>query len=167
MAAMTHDMPEMSATGGRLASGLGLAVLSASSFGLSGSLAGGLMAAGWSSAAAVAVRILLAAVVLVPVAAMQLRGRWSLLRGNLPLVTTYGLVAVAGCQLAYFTAVARIPVGVALLIAGVVALMLHMAIGAALATILQTAVYQYAAEDQVPEGFDADQISRAFAPRTA
>jgi hypothetical protein len=60
-----------------------------------------------------------------------------------------------------------IPVGVALLIAGVVALMLHMAIGAALATILQTAVYQFAAEDRVPEGFDADQISRAFAPRTA
>ena len=34
----------------RLAAGLGLALLSASSFGLSGSLARGLMDAGWSSA---------------------------------------------------------------------------------------------------------------------
>ena len=109
MANLTHD-------GGRLASGLGFAVLSASSFGLSGSLARGLMDAGWSSAAAVAVRILLAAVVLTPVAAIQLRGRWSQVRRNLPLLTAYGLVAVAGCQLAYFNAVAHMQVGVALLI---------------------------------------------------
>jgi drug/metabolite transporter (DMT)-like permease len=100
----------------RLTSGLGFALLSASSFGLSGSLAGGLMDAGWSSAAAVAARILLAAAVLVPIAVAQLRGRWSLVRRNLPLITVYGLVAVAGCQLAYFNAVARLQVGVALLI---------------------------------------------------
>ncbi len=45
----------------RLASGVGFALLSASSFGLSGSLARGLLDAGWSSAAAVAARILLLA----------------------------------------------------------------------------------------------------------
>ena len=100
----------------QLRSGLGLAVLSASSFGLSGSLARGLMDAGWSSAAAVAARILLAAAVLVPVAAVQLRGRWSVLRRNLPLIAAYGLIAVAGCQLAYFNAIAHMQVGVALLI---------------------------------------------------
>jgi drug/metabolite transporter (DMT)-like permease len=100
----------------RLPSGVGFALLSASSFGLSGSLASGLMGAGWSSAAAVAVRILLAAAILVPFAVAQLRGRWSLVRRNLPLIAVYGLVAVAGCQLAYFNAVARMPVGVALLI---------------------------------------------------
>src|ERR1700712_1457551 len=109
MATMTHD------TSARTA-GLGFSVLSAASFGLSGPLGRGLMDAGWSSAAAVAARILLAAVVLVPVALVQLRGRWGVLRRNLPLVTVYGLVAVAGCQLAYFNAVERMPVGVALLI---------------------------------------------------
>jgi drug/metabolite transporter (DMT)-like permease len=93
-----------------------LAVLSASSFALSGPLARGLMDAGWSPAAAVAVRILVAAAVLAPIAAVQLRGRWGRLRRHLPLIGVYGAVPVAGCQLAYFNAVARMPVGVALLI---------------------------------------------------
>ena len=74
------------------------------------------MDAGWSSAAAVAARILLAAAVLLPVALVQLRGRWSLLQQNLTMITAYGLVAVAGTQLAYFNAVAHMQVGVALLI---------------------------------------------------
>ena len=94
----------------------GSALVSASSFGLSGSLGRGLMDAGWSSAAAVAVRILLGAAVLMPLALMELRGRWVLLRRNLRMILAYGLVAVAGCQLAYFNAIARMPVGVALLI---------------------------------------------------
>lgn len=112
MATMTHDTH----VGGRLRSGLGFALLSASSFGLSGPLASGLMDAGWSSAAAVAVRVLLAAVVLAPVAVFQLRGRWGLLRRTAPLITAYGLAAVAGCQLAFFNAVAHMEVGVALLV---------------------------------------------------
>jgi drug/metabolite transporter (DMT)-like permease len=107
---MTHDT-----TTARTA-GLGFAMVSAASFGLSGSLARGLMDVGWSSAAAVSIRILLAAVVLAPLAIVQLRGRWHLLRRNLPLVGVYGLLAVAGCQLAFFNAVERMPVGVALLI---------------------------------------------------
>lgn len=106
---MTHDTTTRTA-------GLGFALASAASFGLSGSLARGLMDAGWSSAAAVSARILLAAAVLAPPALIQLRGRWDLLRRNLPLVTVYGLLAVAGCQLAFFNAVERMPVGVALLV---------------------------------------------------
>lgn len=98
------------------ASGLLWAAASAASFGLSGSLARGLMDAGWSSAAAVVVRLLIGAVVLVPIAVVQLRGRWAALRRSLPLVTVYGVVAVAGCQLAFFNAVAHMQVGVALLI---------------------------------------------------
>jgi drug/metabolite transporter (DMT)-like permease len=98
------------------ATGLLWAVASASAFGLSGSLARGLMDAGWTSASAVIVRLLVGAVVLVPLALRHLRGRWSLLRRNLGLVSAYGLVAVAGCQLAYFNAVAHMQVGVALLI---------------------------------------------------
>lgn len=115
MTAMTHDTAPVRARD-RTASGLGLAVLSAASFGLSGSLARGLMDAGWSSAAAVAVRILVAGAVLAPIAVVALRGRWSLLRRNAGLIATYGLVAVAGCQLAYFNAVAHMQVGVALLV---------------------------------------------------
>jgi drug/metabolite transporter (DMT)-like permease len=110
MATLTPDRTTAPATG------LLWAVASASAFGLSGSLARGLMDAGWSSAAAVVVRLLIGAVVLVPLALRHLRGRWPLLRRNLGLVTAYGLVAVAGCQLAYFNAVAHMQVGVALLI---------------------------------------------------
>ncbi|WP_214406669.1 EamA family transporter [Pseudonocardia lacus] len=110
MATVTHDRTISPATG------LLWAVASASSFGLSGSLARGLMDAGWSSAAAVVVRLLVGAVVLVPLALRHLRGRWSVLRRNAGLITAYGLVAVAGCQLAYFNAVAHMQVGVALLI---------------------------------------------------
>ncbi|MFD6157165.1 DMT family transporter [Nocardia sp. NPDC060256] len=112
MATMTHD----SAVARQLRSGLTLAILSASSFGLSGSLARGLMNAGWSAASVVAVRVLLAAVVVLPIALRQLRGDWQLLRRNASLITAYGLVAVAGTQLAYFNAVAHMAVGVALLI---------------------------------------------------
>lgn len=115
MASVTHDAPVRTPSG-RLTVGLAFAALSAASFGLSGALARGLMDAGWTAAAAVAVRILLAAAVLVPVAAVQLHGRWTLIRRNLPLITAYGLIAVAGCQLAYFNAVAHMQVGIALLI---------------------------------------------------
>src|SRR5918994_728429 len=114
MATLTPDAA--AATTRPLLAGLGFAAVSAASFGLSGSLARGLMDAGWSAAAAVVVRILLAAAVLVPVAVVQLRGRWSALRRSVPLIAAYGLVAVAGCQLAYFNAVAHLQVGVALLI---------------------------------------------------
>jgi len=112
MAALTDDRIRTRAP----ATGLLWAVASAVSFGLSGSLARGLMDAGWSSAGAVVVRLLIGAVVLVPLALFQLRGRWSVLRRNWGLVTAYGLIAVAGCQLAYFNAVAHMEVGVALLI---------------------------------------------------
>jgi drug/metabolite transporter (DMT)-like permease len=113
---MTHDTALAASPRAWTTLGLGLAILSASSFGMSGSLARGLMDAGWSSAAAVAARILLAAAVLLPLALIQLRGRWSLLQPNLSLITAYGLIAVAGTQLAYFNAVSHMHVGVALLI---------------------------------------------------
>jgi drug/metabolite transporter (DMT)-like permease len=111
MTALTHDRKTA-----RAGAGVALALVSATSFGLSGPLGRGLMDAGWSAAAAVAVRVLLGGAVLVPVAVVQLRGRWGVLRRYLPLVVVFGAVPVAGCQLAYFTAVQHIPVGVALLI---------------------------------------------------
>jgi drug/metabolite transporter (DMT)-like permease len=61
-------------------------------------------------------RIVVGAAVLAGPAVASLRGRWSLLRAHAPLLVAYGLIAVAGCQLAYFSAVDRLPVAVALLI---------------------------------------------------
>lgn len=112
---MTHDSSGRPGSG-RVASGLGFALVSAMSFALSGPLARGLMDTGWTPAAAVAVRVLLGGVALLPVALVALRGRWALLRCALPLIVGYGLVAVAGCQFTFFTAVSYLPVGVALLI---------------------------------------------------
>ena len=96
--------------------GLGLAVLSAGTFGTSGTFADGLIRAGWSPAAAVTVRISLSALILTIPALISLRGRWALLRRDAGRVALYGLIAVAGCQLFYFNALQSIPVGVALLL---------------------------------------------------
>jgi drug/metabolite transporter (DMT)-like permease len=96
--------------------GLTLAVLSAATFGTSGTFASSLINAGWSPAAAVLARIALAALVLTVPALLQLRGRWALLRRGAGRMAAYGLVAVAGCQLFYFNAIERMPVGVALLL---------------------------------------------------
>jgi drug/metabolite transporter (DMT)-like permease len=93
-----------------------LALLSAGSFGLSGALARGLLGAGWTAGAAVTARVSLAALVLLGPALVALRGRWWLLRRNAGLIVAYGLVAVAGCQLCYFNAVAHMEVSSALLL---------------------------------------------------
>jgi drug/metabolite transporter (DMT)-like permease len=93
-----------------------LALLSAATFGTSGTFASALIDAGWSPGAAVTVRISVAAIILAVPALVLLRGRWAVLRRNLGMVTIYGLVAVAGCQVAYFNAVQHLSVGVALLL---------------------------------------------------
>ncbi|MCX4095399.1 DMT family transporter [Nocardia sp. alder85J] len=103
-------------TARRMRSGLTYALVSAAAFGLSGVLARGLIDAGWSAGSAVTARVAVAAAVLLPIAAAQLRGERKLLRRNISLIGGYGLIAVAGTQLAFFEAVARLPVGVALLI---------------------------------------------------
>ena len=96
--------------------GLLLAVVSAAAFGTAGVFAAGLLDAGWSAASAVIVRVGLGALVLTVPAVLQLRGRWQLLRGNAGAVLAFGALAVALPQLAYFSAVARLSVGVALLL---------------------------------------------------
>lgn len=100
-------------TGG---AGLGLAVLSAATFGTSGTFATSLMTSGWSPGAAVVTRIGLAALMLTAPAVLQLRGQWHVLRRGASAILAYGLVAVAGCQLFYFTAVEHLSVAVALLL---------------------------------------------------
>ncbi|GIG43757.1 hypothetical protein Dsi01nite_017980 [Dactylosporangium siamense] len=64
----------------------------------------------------VTVRIAIAALVLTPPALIALRGRFGLLRRAVGEVLTFGLVAIAGCQLFFFNAVRRLDVGVALLL---------------------------------------------------
>ncbi len=100
----------------KLLSGLLLAIISSAAFGTSGALAKGLLAAGWTPAAAVTWRVAIGAVLLAVPAALAMRGRWHLLRGGWRTVLLFGLIAVAGCQLAYFLAVERLEVAVALLL---------------------------------------------------
>jgi len=95
---------------------LALAILAAASFGTSGIFGSSLIRAGWSPAAAVFARISVSALILTIPALLTLRGQWRRMRESAGVVAAYGLVAVAGCQLCYFNAIERIPVGVALLL---------------------------------------------------
>ena len=104
------------AAGAALRTGLAFAVASAVSFALSGPLARGLIDEGWSPGAVVLARIAVAALVVAPFAARQLRGRWDLLRRNARRILVYGAIPVAGTQFAYFSAVGAMDVGPALLI---------------------------------------------------
>ncbi|SDO29281.1 Threonine/homoserine efflux transporter RhtA [Nocardioides szechwanensis] len=115
MTTVTRD--EALATGSsRTVSGLSLALLSAVTFGMSGALARGLLDTGWTPGSVVLVRIGLAALVVAPFGLVALHGRWGLLRSSLGVVLTYGLLAVAGAQFSYFSAVGYMQVGPALLI---------------------------------------------------
>ncbi|WP_193607512.1 EamA family transporter [Nocardioides lijunqiniae] len=117
MTTLTRDDDTVAqARASRTVTGLALALLSAATFGLSGALARGLLDTGWTPGSVVLVRIALAAVVVAPFGAYAMRGRWSVLRPNLGLVLTYGLLAVAGAQFCYFSAVGHMQVGPALLI---------------------------------------------------
>jgi drug/metabolite transporter (DMT)-like permease len=109
--ALTHD------TGvSRTSAGLLLAIASATTFGMSGVLARGLLDTGWSAGATVGMRIAIAALALVVPGVLALRGRWHVLRHNAGLVALYGTLAVAGAQLCYFYAVTYMQVSVALLL---------------------------------------------------
>lgn len=112
MAGMTNDTN----AGAQLGAGLLLAIASATAFGLSGSLARGLLDAGWSAGAVVLVRLSLGALVVAPFAVRALRGRWGALRRHLGFIVLFGALPVAGAQFGYFSAVQRMDVGPALLI---------------------------------------------------
>jgi drug/metabolite transporter (DMT)-like permease len=115
MATLAHDRHPTEA-GVRTAAGLGFALLSAVSFGLSGALARPLLEAGWSPGATVLLRIGLGALIVVPFGVHALRGRWHLVRRNAGLIALYGALAVAGAQFCYFSAVQYMQVGPAILI---------------------------------------------------
>lgn len=104
-------LPRVATSGGLL-----LGIGSAAAFGVSGSLAAGLLAAGWSPAALVTIRLGIGSVVLAPFALRALAGRWALLVRHWPRIAVFGVVTMALCQLFYFGAVQRLPVAVALLL---------------------------------------------------
>jgi len=118
MTTLTHDAPVSGhgASASRLSAGLTFALVSSLSFGLSGAVARGLLDTGWSPGAATLVRVAVAALVVLPLGLVALRGRWALLRRNATLVVLYGVLAVAGAQFCYFSAVQHMQVAPALLI---------------------------------------------------
>src|SRR3954462_10344755 len=112
MAGMTND----TRAGTQLGPGLLFAVASATAFGLSGSLARGLLDAGWSAGAIVLVRLSLGALVVAPLTVRALRGRRGALREHVGFIVLFGALPVAAAQFGYFSAVQRMDVGPALLI---------------------------------------------------
>ncbi len=101
---------------GSVTRGLIVAVIAAFSFGISGALVKPLLESGWSPAAAVTVRALIGGVVLLPFAIVAMRGNWHALWRARGRVSVMVVIGVAGCQLAYFAAVERIPINTAILI---------------------------------------------------
>ncbi|WP_375384451.1 DMT family transporter [uncultured Microbacterium sp.] len=97
-------------------SGLVLAVASALAFSSSGPLVKPLLEAGWSLGAALLVRMGVAALVLSPSLVLAMRRQPSFLRRHGRIILAFGLMPVLGCQLFFFSAMQRLPVGVALLI---------------------------------------------------
>jgi drug/metabolite transporter (DMT)-like permease len=95
--------------------GLAMGLLSGATFGTSGSFAASLIASGWTPAAAVTARVVLAALMLTVPALLYVRARhatWASVRA----IGLYGVIAVAGAQLCFFNAVSHLSVGVALLL---------------------------------------------------
>jgi drug/metabolite transporter (DMT)-like permease len=101
---------------GNAAAGVGLALLSAATFGTSGSFATALLDAGWTPDAVVIARISIAAALLAAPAALALRRSPATSRAAAAPTLIYGIVAVGGAQVCYFNAVKYVPVGVALLL---------------------------------------------------
>jgi drug/metabolite transporter (DMT)-like permease len=96
--------------------GIGIGLLSAMCFGTSGTFGTALESTGWSPAGAVLARVCVAALALTVPAVLALRGRWALLLRSARQVVVYGLVGVAACQVCYFNAIARMDVGISILL---------------------------------------------------
>lgn len=106
----------VSAPDRRPGAGLVAALGSALAFGTSGSFAQSLFAQGWTPGAVVSCRLALAALLLAIPAVRALRGRWWILRVHALTLLAYGLIAVAGCQLFFYSGVQRLSVSMALLL---------------------------------------------------
>jgi drug/metabolite transporter (DMT)-like permease len=107
---------KLNAAQGTAGAGWTLALSASAAFALAGSFGTPLIHNGWAAGAVVCARVTIAFLVLLIPALRALRGRWHLLRRNAWLIISYGVVAVAACQLFYFQALATLDVGVALLL---------------------------------------------------
>lgn len=108
--------------------GLIFALLSAASFGTSGTFGSSLIAAGWTPSLVILIRISLGALILAVPTVLALRGRWHLVWAGRKTVVLYAVLAVACAQVFYFHAVQRLSVGVALMLEylGVILVVLWM-----------------------------------------
>src|SRR5262249_28266707 len=98
------------------ARGTVLVVLASCCFGTSGPLAKPMMDAGLSPQQVASVRIGLAAVIMLAVLGLTRPALLRVRRSDWRPVVAYGLAGVATAQVMYFAAVARIPIGVAMLL---------------------------------------------------
>lgn len=114
MTTLTRDTPV--AARRDAGTGLLLAIVSAATFGMSGALARPLLDSGWTAGGVVLLRIAVGALAVLPFGIVAMRGRWHLLGRALPTIVLYGILAVAGAQFCYFSAVQTMEVGPALLI---------------------------------------------------
>jgi len=96
--------------------GILIALLSAATFGSSGTMAKALIVSGWTPAGAVLVRLGGGALVLTAIALVRYGLRWPTGPGGGRTILAYGTIATAGTQLAYFNAVERLDVAVALML---------------------------------------------------
>lgn len=112
----TPARPVTAERGTLVTRGTTLIVLASVCFGTSGPLAKPAMDAGLSPQQVASVRIGIAAVVLLAFTALRRPALLRVRRADWRLLIGYGLVGVAGVQLLYFAAVARIPIGIAMLL---------------------------------------------------
>ncbi|MGZ0710958.1 EamA family transporter (plasmid) [Coraliomargarita sp. W4R53] len=96
--------------------GLGMALISALAFAASGPFMKPLFEAGWSLSSGLLVRMGLAGLILAPALVIAIVRQRGFLRTHGLLIAAFGLTAVTGCQLLFYSAMQRMPVAVALLI---------------------------------------------------
>lgn len=107
--------------------GMIIAVLTAIAFAGSGPFVKPLLLAGWSPGAAVIIRMLGAAAIIVPVALWHTRHDFGVWKRRWKWIVGYGLVAMAACQYFYYASISLMPVGIALLIQYLAPVLLLMA----------------------------------------
>lgn len=116
MTTSSVTLPRPTHRGSSAVTGLAIAVASALAFSSSGPFVKPLLDGGWSLGAVLLVRMGLAALLLSPALVRAIRRQRGFVRRHGLLIVSFGLTAVAGCQLFYFAAMQRMPVAVALLI---------------------------------------------------
>lgn len=83
---------------------------------MSGIFASALLTSGWSPGAVTTLRITFSALILLAPTIVMLHGQWDRVRKAWAQILIFGLLAIAGCQLAFVMAVEHIPPSLAILI---------------------------------------------------